>query len=102
MFPLSRPFPSEESVEDEDIYNHLEDLIEYVNTAKTFLTLFGALIRSFSTVNRQQMVVGVRNICSWVLTQRQPSSLLSTLRHELPTHPFGSITSQIGFRFSLH
>lgn len=24
----SRPFPTEESVEDEDIYNHLEDLIE--------------------------------------------------------------------------
>uniref|UniRef100_A0A3Q1BXV5 Vav guanine nucleotide exchange factor 3 n=1 Tax=Amphiprion ocellaris TaxID=80972 RepID=A0A3Q1BXV5_AMPOC len=24
-----RPFPTEESVEDEDIYNHLEDLIEY-------------------------------------------------------------------------
>lgn len=28
--PLSRPFPSEEAVEDEDIYNHLEDLIEWV------------------------------------------------------------------------
>lgn len=27
---LSRPFPTEESLKDEDIYNHLEDLIEYV------------------------------------------------------------------------
>ena len=25
-----RPFPTEESVEDQDIYNHLEDLIECV------------------------------------------------------------------------
>lgn len=30
FFFLKRPFPTEESVEDEDIYNHLEDLIEYV------------------------------------------------------------------------
>lgn len=37
-------------MEDEDIYNHLEDLIEYVDTAETFLTLSGALILSFSTV----------------------------------------------------
>lgn len=28
LSPL-RPFPTEDSVEDEDIYNHLEDLIEY-------------------------------------------------------------------------
>lgn len=35
-------------MEDEDIYNHLEDLIEYVNTM--FLTLFGAFILSFSAV----------------------------------------------------
>lgn len=31
---LKRPYPSEESVEDEDIYNHLEDLIEYVSSSK--------------------------------------------------------------------
>uniref|UniRef100_A0A665X2F7 Vav guanine nucleotide exchange factor 3 n=1 Tax=Echeneis naucrates TaxID=173247 RepID=A0A665X2F7_ECHNA len=29
LFFLERPFPTEESVEDDDIYNHLEDLIEY-------------------------------------------------------------------------
>lgn len=28
-FSFLRPFPTEDSVEDEDIYNHLEDLIEY-------------------------------------------------------------------------
>lgn len=27
---ISRPFPTEESLEDEDVYNNLEDLIEYV------------------------------------------------------------------------
>lgn len=27
---ISRPFPTEESLKDEDIYNNLEDLIEYV------------------------------------------------------------------------
>uniref|UniRef100_A0A3Q2R1A7 Vav guanine nucleotide exchange factor 3 n=1 Tax=Fundulus heteroclitus TaxID=8078 RepID=A0A3Q2R1A7_FUNHE len=30
-----RPFPTEESVEDEDIYNHLEDLIDKLNVAAT-------------------------------------------------------------------
>lgn len=33
LFSSSRPFPTEESVEDEDIYNHLEDLIEYDSSA---------------------------------------------------------------------
>ena len=28
FFTTLRPFPTEDSVEDEDIYNHLEDLIE--------------------------------------------------------------------------
>lgn len=30
-----RHFPTEERVEDEDIYNHLEDLIEYVSSSNT-------------------------------------------------------------------
>uniref|UniRef100_A0A674M9U2 Vav 3 guanine nucleotide exchange factor b n=1 Tax=Takifugu rubripes TaxID=31033 RepID=A0A674M9U2_TAKRU len=30
VFVLPRPFPTEESLKDEDIYNNLEDLIEYV------------------------------------------------------------------------
>lgn len=34
-----RPFPTEESVEDEDIYNHLEDLIEWVSFGSLFLSL---------------------------------------------------------------
>lgn len=29
---LLRPFPTEDSVKDEDIYNHLVDLIEYVTS----------------------------------------------------------------------
>lgn len=30
LLSFSRPFPTEESLKDEDIYNNLEDLIEYV------------------------------------------------------------------------
>lgn len=30
FFPPSRPFPTEESINDEDIYKGLPDLIEYV------------------------------------------------------------------------
>lgn len=30
LLSFSRPFPTEESPKDEDIYNNLEDLIEYV------------------------------------------------------------------------
>lgn len=38
-FSLLRPFPTEESVEDEDIYNHLEDLIEWVSFGSLYLSL---------------------------------------------------------------
>lgn len=39
IVPFScRPFPTEDSVDDEDIYNHLEDLMEYETIYCLFIT----------------------------------------------------------------
>lgn len=93
MFPLSRPFPSEESVEDEDIYNHLEDLIEYVDADEA---PFGAFILSYCAGRLTP------DGCGWVCSIITPgvdskAAVSSRLSRELTAYPVGSITSEICF-----
>lgn len=61
---ISRPFPTEESLKDEDIYKNLEDLIEYVWGCYLFFFLLFILCSNNQTTSKSKT------------KQNSPSSLL--------------------------